>query len=62
MTEVFALISGLLTGGLRVSICLFFLYRLLASEKLDKKCVLVGVTGSVIITVILFLFPVSDFF
>lgn len=62
MTEGFVLIFDLLTGGLRVSICLFFIHRLLSSKKPDKKCVLVGLSGSVIITVILFLFPVSDFF
>lgn len=62
MTERFVLVSGLLTGGLRVSICLFFIYRLLSSKKPDKKCILAGLSGSAIITVILFLFPVSDFF
>lgn len=62
MTEGFLVISGLAAGGLRVLICLFFIYRLLASQRPDKKSVWCGAAGSFVITAVLFLFPQSDFF
>ena len=62
MIEWFVFSSGLFTGGLRVLGCLVLLHRLLSAEKPDRKCVFCGLAGSGVITAVLFLFPVSDFF
>lgn len=62
MTEWLVFSSALLTGGLRVLGCLVLLYRLLSAGKPDKRCILCGLAGSGVITAVLFLFPVSEFF
>lgn len=62
MTEGFVLASGLLASGLRASVCLFIICRLLASKRPDRKSILAGVSGSAVITAILFLFPASELF
>ncbi len=60
MTEWFLVISGLMTGVLRVLICSFFIYRLLASKRPDKRSVFCGAAGSCVISAALFLFPLPD--
>lgn len=62
MTEWVLLLSGLATGSLRIFICLLLIYRLLASEKPDMRCVLYGMAGAFMITAVLFWFPLQEFF
>lgn len=62
MTEWVILLSGLVTGSLRILICLLLIYRLLTSEKPDMRCVLYGMAGAFMITAVLFWFPMQEFF
>lgn len=62
MTVWVLVVSGLAAGGLRVFICLFFLYRLLGTEALDRKSGCYELVGSFAVTAVSFLFPLSDFF
>jgi len=49
---IFVLLSDVLTGGLRVTVCLFLMSRLLSAEKPDRKSVFTGLAGVSAITVL----------
>lgn len=61
MMELFVLISNFITGGLRVVVCLFLIYKLLNAKKPDKRSILIGLTGALAITIFLSLFHLTDF-
>lgn len=56
------LISDILTGCLRVTVCLFLISRLMSVEKPDKRMISVGITGALVITALVFLTNLSDFY
>lgn len=56
------LISDILTGCLRVIVCLFLISRLMSVEKPDKRMISVGITGALVITALVFLTNLSDFY
>ena len=56
------LLSGILTGGLRVIICMFLISRLLSAEKPDKKSIFSGLAGALVIAVLLLLTSFPDFY
>lgn len=60
MTHI--LISDILTGCLRVIVCLFLISRLMSVEKPDKRMISVGITGALVITALVFLTNLSDFY
>lgn len=55
-------LSNILAGGLRVIVCMFLISRLLSAEKPDKRSIFIGVAGSLVITVLLFLTNFLDFY
>lgn len=62
MMALFVLVSNFITGGLRIVVCLFLIYRLLNAEKPDKRIILISLTGVLAITIFLSLFHLTDFF
>lgn len=56
------LISDILTGCLRVIVCLFLISRLMSVEKPDKRMISVGITGALVINALVFLTNLSDFY
>lgn len=62
MTEWLVLLSNIITGGLRVTVCLFLISRLLSAEKPRKKSIVAGLIGALVIAVFLSLTHFSDFY
>ena len=62
MTDTFMLLSNLLTGGVRVFIGLLLIYRLLDAHKPDRKIILAGLSGAMVLAGLLSLVSVSDFY
>ncbi|HCT89803.1 MAG TPA: ATP-binding protein, partial [Lachnospiraceae bacterium] len=62
MTEGVLWISGLSAGILRFLAGLFLIHRLLSAEKPDRKCILCGLSGVLVITAACALFPMSEFY
>lgn len=58
----FILLSDVLTGSLRVVLCLFLIVRLLPTEKPDKKSIAAGLAGALVIAVLRFLTGFPDFY
>ena len=62
MTDVFLLLSSMLTGVVRVLVGLTLVYRLLSTKRPDRKSIAAGLAGAVILTVLLSLFHTPDFY
>lgn len=56
------LLSDILITGLRVTVCLFLISRLLSAERPGKKSIFAGLAGALAITVLLFLTDLPDFY
>lgn len=62
MTQWLILISNIAAGSVRVTVCLIVIFRLTAAEKPGKKSIVAGLAGVVIISVLLSLLNLSDFY
>ena len=62
MTNVLLLLSGMLTGAVRVLVGLFLVHRLLSLKRPDRKSVVVGLAGALVLTVLLSLLRAPDFY
>ena len=62
MTNVLLLLSGILTGAVRVLVGLFLVHRLLSLKRPDRKSVVVGLAGALVLTVLLSLLRAPDFY
>lgn len=56
------LLSDILTGGLRVIVCLFLISRLLSAKKPDKSIIFIGLAGALVIPVLLSCINFPDFY
>lgn len=56
------LLSGIITGSLRIILCLLLISRLLSAEKPGKICIAMGLAGAFVISIFLFLTGLSDFY
>ncbi len=62
MIEWLILLSNITTGSVRTIIALFIIYRLLATKKENKNSVIIAAIGIVVISVILSITGLSDFY
>ena len=62
MTDVFLLLSGMLTGAVRVLVGLTLVHRLLSIKKPDRKSIAAGLAGALVFTVLLSLLHAPDFY
>ena len=62
MTDIFLLLSGILTGTVRVLVGLILIYRLLPAKRPDVRSLGLGLAGAVILTVLLSLLHAPDFY
>ena len=62
MTDAFLLLSGLLTGAVRVLVGLTLVHRLLSIQKPDRKSIAAGLAGALALTVLLSLLHAPDFY
>ena len=62
MTDVFLLLSGLLTGAVRVLVGLTLVHRLLSIKRPDRKSIAAGLAGALVLTVLLSLLHAPDFY
>lgn len=62
MIEWLILLSNITTGSMRTIIALFIIYRLLATKKENKNSVIIAAIGIVVISVILSITGLSDFY
>ena len=62
MTDVFLLLSGILTGAVRVLVGLILIYRLLSTKRPDGRSLGLGLAGATILTVLLSLLHAPDFY
>ncbi len=62
MTNVFLLLSSLLTGAVRVLVGLTLVHRLLSIQKPDRKSIAAGLAGVLALTVLLSLLHAPDFY
>ena len=62
MTDVFLLLSGLLTGAVRVLVGLTLVHRLLSIKRPDRKSIAAGLAGALALTVLLSLLHAPDFY
>ncbi len=62
MTDMLLLLSGLLTGAMRVLAGLTFVHRLLSVKKPDRKSIAAGLAGALALTVLLSLLHAPDFY
>ena len=62
MTDAFLLLSGMLTGAVRVLVCLTLVHRLLSIQKPDRKSIAAGLAGALALTVLLSLLHAPDFY
>ncbi len=62
MTDVFLLLSGILTGAVRVLVGLTLVHRLLSVKKPDRKSIAAGLAGALALTVLLSLLHAPDFY
>lgn len=62
MTDVFLLLSSLLTGAVRVLVGLTLVHRLLSIQKPDRKSIAAGLAGVLALTVLLSLLHAPDFY
>ena len=61
MTDVFLLLSNMLTGAARILVGLTLVHRLLSLKKPDRKSITAGLTGAMVLTVLLSLLHGPDF-
>ena len=62
MTDMFLLLSGVLTGAVRVLVGLFLVHRLLSIKRPDRKSIAAGLAGALALTVSLSLLHAPDFY
>lgn len=62
MTDVFLLLSGILTRAVRVLVGLTLVHRLLSVKKPDRKSIAAGLAGALALTVSLSLLHAPDFY
>lgn len=62
MTDIFLLLSGILTGTMRVLVGLILIYRLLPAKRPDGRSLGLELAGAVILTVLLSLLHAPDFY
>ena len=62
MTDILLLLSGILTGMVRVLVGLILIYRLLSAKRPDGRSLGLGLAGAVILTVLLSLLHAPDFY
>lgn len=62
MTDAFLLLSGMLTGAVRVLVGLTLVHRLLSIQKPDRKSIAAGLAGALVLTVLLSLLHAPDFY
>ncbi len=62
MTDILLLLPRILTGTVRVLVGLILIYRLLSARRPDGQSLGLGLTGAVILTVLLFLLYAPDFY
>ena len=62
MTDVFFLLSDLLTGAARVLVGLILIHRLLSVKRPNGQSIAAGLAGTAILTVLLSLLHSSDFY
>ena len=62
MTDILLLLSGILTGTVRVLVGLILIYRLLSTKRPDGRSLGLGLAGAVILTVLLSLLHAPDFY
>ena len=62
MTDIFLLLSGILTGTTRVLVGLILIYRLLSTKRPNVRSLGLGLAGAVILTVLLSLLHAPDFY
>ena len=62
MTDAFLLLSGMLTGAVRVLVGLTLVHRLLSIQKPDRKSIAAGLAGVLALTVLLSLLHAPDFY
>ena len=62
MTDILLLLSGILTGTVRVLVGLILIYRLLSTKRPNVRSLGLGLAGAVILTVLLSLLHAPDFY
>ena len=62
MTDVFLLLSSILTGAVRVLVGLTLVHRLLSLKRPDRKSIAAGLAGALVFTVLLSLLHAPDFY
>ena len=62
MTNLLLLLSGILTGAVRVLVGLVLIYRLLSTKRPDGRSLGLGLAGAMILTVLLSLLHAPDFY
>lgn len=62
MIELLVLISNFIAGGLHIVVCMFLIYRLLNTEKPNKRSIVIGLAGILTTTIFVFMFHLTDFF
>ncbi len=62
MTDPFILFSNIAAGGVRIFVCQFLIFRLLSAKKPNQKQIAAAFAGMGVITVILFVLGLSDFY
>lgn len=62
MTDWFILLSDIAAAGIRTIVCLLLISRLLSSGKPEKKNITVAICGVIVISILLFLTGLPDFF
>ena len=62
MTDILLLLSGMLTGTMRVLVGLILIYRLLSTKRPNVRSLGLGLAGAVILTVLLSLLHAPDFY
>ena len=62
MTDVFLLLSGILTGAVRVLVGLTLVHRLLSIKRPDRKSIAAGLAGALVLTVLLAVLRAPDFY
>ena len=62
MMEGMVLATNILVASLRIVICLFMIRRLLVAGKPEKRAILLGIAGGVVIACGMFLFQLPDFY
>lgn len=62
MMEWLILISNIITGSIRIIVCLFLVFRLLSAEKPRKNGIIATLVGVLVISVVLSAMGLSDFY